>query len=86
MGSSVSPPAIEGTAGEECSCVNCCAAGHMCVPAAEYGPGCAFDLCCTEYCDVDDTSFVCQGADQVCVPLFDPSTPELGHVGRCVLP
>lgn len=76
------PPAAEGT----CTCAYCCAAHHMCVAAEDHGPGCAFDACCTEYCDVDDISFVCQGADQVCVPLFDPATPEIGNVGRCVVP
>lgn len=80
------PPVAEGTSGDECSCANCCAEHHMCVTVEDYGPGCAYDLCCTEYCDVNDTSFACQGADQVCVPLFDPSTPEVGNIGRCVVP
>ncbi len=78
-------PRSEGTGGEACACTNCCAAGHRCVAADDYGPDCPFDACCTEYCDVDDTSFSCQGADQVCVPLFDPNTPEVGHIGHCVV-
>jgi len=80
------PPADDGISGEECGCANCCAEHHMCVPAEDYGPDCAFDICCTEYCDTEDPSFVCQGTDQVCVALFDPNTPEFGNVGRCVLP
>lgn len=80
------PPAAEGLSGEECDCANCCAAHHMCVTAADYGPDCAFDLCCTQYCDSEDATFVCDGTDQVCVALFDPNTPEFGNVGRCVVP
>jgi len=80
------PPAAEALSGEECDCANCCAAGHMCVQAAEYGPDCAFDLCCTRYCDTDDPTPQCDGTDQVCVPLFPPDTPEVGDVGHCVVP
>ncbi len=80
------PPAALGTSGDECSCANCCAPQHMCVTAERYGPGCADERCCTELCDVDDASFTCEDADQVCVPLFDANTPEIGHVGNCVMP
>jgi len=80
------PPATEGTSGEECGCANCCAAQHKCVSAEDFGSDCAFDFCCTRYCDTEDASFTCQGTDQVCVVLFDPNTPEFGNVGRCVLP
>ena len=78
------PPAAEGVSGDECSCANCCAQGHMCVSAAEYGPGCQFDLCCTEYCDTEGSD-ACSGSGQSCVALFDPSTPEVGNVGQCVV-
>lgn len=83
---SCQPLDAEGTVGESCDCANCCAQGHECVSAADYGSSCASDRCCTEYCDVSETAFVCAGAGQQCVPLFDPKTPELGNVGRCVLP
>jgi len=80
------PPSSENASGEECTCVNCCAEHHMCVTAAEYGPGCAFDSCCTPYCDLDDPSPPCDGGGQTCVALFPPDMPFVGEVGRCAVP
>ena len=76
------PPAAEGITGESCECANCCAAGLMCTDAATYGQGCAYDLCCTEYCDITDLAFTCAGPDQQCVALFEPCRPPLRQRGR----
>ncbi len=80
------PPAAQGTSGEECTCANCCAEGHLCTDAGSYGVDCAFNLCCTEYCDLNDGSFTCQGTGQVCVPLFSASDPNFANVGACLVP
>ena len=82
------PPgtAQPGGGGDECACANCCQAGHFCVTPEDYGAGCSFDLCCTEYCDINDTSFTCAQPDQTCVALFDPTTPQIGNVGACLAP
>ena len=79
------PPAAEGITGESCECANCCADAHMCIDAASYGPGCAYDLCCTEYCDITDLAFTCAGPDQQCVALFEP-TNYYANVGACMMP
>ncbi len=80
------PPAAEGISGEQCECANCCAEGHLCTDAATYGTDCAFDLCCTEYCDTSDSTFACQGAGQQCVPLFEETDPNFANVGGCQIP
>ena len=80
------PPVTEGTTGESCECTNCCADGHMCTSAASYGPTCAYDLCCTEYCDITDAAFTCAGPDQQCVALFEPTDPVWSNVGACMVP
>ena len=80
------PPAAEGITGESCECANCCADGHMCTSAELYGPGCEYDLCCTEYCDLNDAAFTCAGPDQQCVALFDPADPLYANVGACMVP
>lgn len=79
------PPANLGLDGEACSCANCCADGHMCVEAAQYGPGCAFDSCCTRYCDATAPGDTCKGPQQVCLPLYPPDVPGIGGVGQCVV-
>ena len=80
------PAYAEGITGESCECANCCADGHMCTDAATYGPGCVYDLCCTEYCDITDAAFTCAGPDQQCVALFDPADPVYANVGACMVP
>jgi hypothetical protein len=80
------PLSAEGAAGESCECANCCAAGLMCTDAATYGPGCAFDLCCTEFCDITNLALMCTGPDQQCVALFDPTDPHYANVGACMVP
>ena len=80
------PPAAEGITGEYCECANCCADGLMCTDAATYGPGCEYDLCCTEYCDITDLTFTCAGPDQQCVALFEPTDPYYANVGACMVP
>ena len=80
------PPAAEGTIGESCQCANCCATGLMCTDAEVYGQGCAYDLCCTEYCDITDLAFTCAGPGQQCVALFEPTDPVWAHVGACMVP
>ena len=70
--------------GESCSW-GACAAGHMCIDAASFGPGCDGNDCCTEFCDLTDAAFTCAGQDQQCVALFDPADPLYGNVGRCQL-
>ena len=80
------PLAAEGTAGESCECANCCANGLMCTDAATYGPDCAYDLCCTELCDITDAAFTCAGPDQQCVALFEPTDPHFANVGACMVP
>ena len=79
-------PAAEGISGEACECANCCADGHTCTSAASYGPDCADDLCCTEYCDVTDLAFTCVGQGQQCIALFDPNDPNYANVGACMVP
>ncbi len=80
------PAAAEGISGESCECANCCADGHTCTSAASYGPDCADDLCCTEYCDVTDLAFTCVGQGQQCIALFDPNDPNYANVGACQIP
>ncbi|MGB1698914.1 MAG: hypothetical protein ACPHRO_03095 [Nannocystaceae bacterium] len=80
------PAAAEGISGESCECANCCADGHTCTSAASYGPNCADDLCCTEYCDLNDAAFTCAGQDQQCIALFDASDPNYADVGACQIP
>ena len=80
------PPAAEGITGESCECANCCADAHMCTDAASYGPGCAYELCCTEYCDITDLAFTCAGPDQQCVALFESTDPLYANVGACMVP
>ena len=80
------PPAAEGTTGESCECANCCAEAHMCTDAATYGQGCAFNLCCTEYCDVTDGGFTCAGSGQQCVALFEATDQYYASVGACMVP
>ena len=58
----------------------------MCTDAPTYGIDCAFDLCCTEYCDLNDGVFTCVGQDQQCIPLFDASDPNYADVGACQIP
>ena len=80
------PPAAEGITGESCECANCCAEGNLCTDAATYGPDCAYDLCCTEYCDINDGGFTCAGGGQQCIALFDPNDPLYADVGACQIP
>jgi hypothetical protein len=80
------PLAAEGAAGESCECANCCAAGNLCTSAANYGPSCAGESCCTEYCDVTDLAFTCGGAGQECLALFEPTDPHYANVGACMVP
>ena len=80
------PPAAEGITGESCECANCCAEGNLCTDAATYGPDCAYDLCCTEYCDINDGGFTCAGGGQQCIALFDPNDPNYANVGACQIP
>jgi hypothetical protein len=79
-------PAAQGITGEQCECANCCADGHFCTDAPTYGNDCAFDLCCTEYCDVSDGGFACAGTGQQCIALFDASDPNYADVGACQIP
>ncbi len=79
-------PAASGITGEECDCANCCADGHLCTDAPTYGTDCAFDLCCTEYCDITDGGFGCAGTGQQCIPLFEDSNPNYADVGACQIP
>ena len=71
--------------GESCSW-GACAAGHMCIDAASFGPGCDGNDCCTEFCDLTDAAFTCAGPDQQCVALFDPADPLYANVGACMVP
>ena len=54
--------------------------------AATYGQGCAFNLCCTEYCDVTDGGFTCAGSGQQCVALFEATDQYYASVGACMVP
>ncbi len=80
------PPAAQGGQGEACTCLNCCANGFMCTQDENYGPGCTENNCCTELCDVTDTTFTCADQVQQCVALFDPTDPYYAHIGACLVP
>ena len=73
-----------GTQGASCSCTNCCSEGYLCATAQQYGSSCQGTTCCTTYCEVNDPSFVCPGAGQQCLALFDPSDPDYGNLGACL--
>ena len=72
--------------GEACSWHGSCGAGHTCIDAASFGPGCESNDCCTEFCDLTDAAFTCAGPDQQCVALFDPADPLYANVGACMVP
>ena len=80
------PANAEGISGESCECTNCCADGRKCIDAANYGPSCAGESCCTEYCDVTDLAFTCVGQGQQCIALFDAGDPNYADVGACMVP
>ena len=84
-GFACTPSTNESIGGEACACTNCCSEGYGCTAAANYGPDCAFDLCCTEYCSLGAV-FPCAVESQVCVPLFDPPSLLAEHVGICMVP
>lgn len=72
--------------GEPCTNPGECGAGTVCLSASEV-PGCTASRCCTEYCDLSDTSFVCSLAGQTC-QAWNSATPPPGYenVGACSVP
>jgi hypothetical protein len=71
MRPSCNPTSEERASMEQCFVGTMCAEGLTCVDAANV-PGCAFERCCTDVCDLDDPD-ACAGAEPgvVCVPWFE---------------
>ncbi|MCR9162990.1 MAG: hypothetical protein ACE37F_14825 [Nannocystaceae bacterium] len=55
------PSGLPATVGEEC--MGYCGEGLACVTADSYGPGCEFELCCTDLCDAEHP---CSNPEQEC--------------------
>jgi hypothetical protein len=78
-----------GAYGDPCMFFNVCDAGLFCANA-NIVPNCNDSSgCCTEFCDLDDMNFMCEGQDDgaECIPFFDPGTepPGLTNLGVCGL-
>lgn len=82
------PTATAGVYGDDCSGVDDCDTGHVCLAGAAF-PDCAGGGCCTEYCDVTAPE-ACPEAmlGATCQPWFGPgmAPPGLENVGVCALP
>lgn len=61
------PDGLVSAVGDQCYGV--CGEGLICVPADTFGPGCEFDACCAELCNVDN-------------PCSDPEVECLGECGE----
>ena len=80
-----------GSYGDPCAYTNVCDPGLFCT-FASIVPGCASDLCCSEFCDLTDPNpdATCTGQaeGQSCIPWFEEGTapPGAESVGYCGIP